>query len=244
MNLKYNQKIKNEIMIDFSKFEKKADILFKNKSLLKQAFTHRSYVNENKSDSLAHNERMEFLGDAVLELVVTEYLYSKYPDASEGDLTSYRSALVNANTLSEVARNLDINEFLLLSKGEAKDEGRARLYILANTIEAVIGAIFLDQGYETAKDFIAKNTFHLIEKIIEEKTWLDSKSFFQEMAQEHTGITPSYKTLKEEGPDHDKRFTIGVYLEKELVVSGGGNSKQEAEQDAARKALESKGWSK
>ncbi|MEK7157763.1 MAG: ribonuclease III [Patescibacteria group bacterium] len=231
-------------MIDFSKFEKKANISFKNKDLLKQAFTHRSYVNENKADSLAHNERMEFLGDAVLELVVTEYLYSKYPNATEGDLTSYRSALVNAITLSGVARSLDVNEYLLLSKGEAKDEGRARLYILANTIEAIIGAIFLDQGYEVAKDFIAKNTFYLIEKIIEEKTWLDSKSHFQEMAQEHTGITPSYKTLKEEGPDHDKQFTIGVYLEKELVVSGEGSSKQEAEQDAARKALENKGWMK
>ena len=148
-------------MIDFSKFEKKANISFKNKDLLKQAFTHRSYVNENKADSLAHNERMEFLGDAVLELVVTEYLYSKYPNATEGDLTSYRSALVNAITLSGVARSLDVNEYLLLSKGEAKDEGRARLYILANTIEAIIGAIFLDQGYEVAKDFIAKKYFLL-----------------------------------------------------------------------------------
>lgn len=231
-------------MIDFSKFEKTANISFKDKDLLKQAFTHRSFVNENKNFKLGHNERLEFLGDAVLELVVTEYLYSKYPEATEGDLTSYRSALVNAITLSEVARNLNVNEFLLLSKGEAKDEGRARLYILANTIEAIIGAIFIDQGYESAKDFIAKNTFHLIDKIIKEKTWLDSKSYFQEMAQEHTGITPSYKTVKEEGPDHDKHFTVGVYLEKEHVVSGEGRSKQEAEQDAARKALESKGWMK
>ena len=229
-------------MIDFSKFEKIAGVSFKDKSLLKQAFTHRSFVNENKAFSLGHNERLEFLGDAVLELVVTEYLYSKYPLATEGDLTSYRSALVNAITLSEVARNLNVNEYLLLSKGEAKDEGRARLYILANTIEAIIGAIFLDQGYETVKDFISKNTFHLIDKIVEEKTWLDSKSYFQEMAQEYTGITPSYKTLKEEGPDHDKHFTIGVYLEKEFIIAGEGSSKQEAEQDAARKALEVKGW--
>lgn len=231
-------------MIDFSKFEQVIGISFKNKNLLKQAFTHRSYVNENKNFKLGHNERLEFLGDAVLELVVTEYLYSKYPEATEGDLTSYRSALVNAVTLSDVARNLNANDFLLLSKGEAKDEGRARLYILANTIEAIIGAIFLDQGYETAKNFISKNTFYLIDKIIEEKTWLDSKSYFQEMAQEHTGITPSYKTIKEEGPDHDKHFTVGVYLEKDHVVSGEGRSKQEAEQDAARKALESKGWMK
>jgi len=149
---------------------------------------------------------------------------------------------VNAITLSEVARKLNVNEFLLLSKGEAKDEGRARLYILANTMEAIIGAIFLDQGYEEAKNFISKNTFYLIDKIVEEKTWLDSKSYFQEMAQEYTGITPSYKTLKEEGPDHDRHFTVGVYLEKELVVSGEGKSKQEAEQDAARKALQVKGW--
>ena len=229
-------------MIDFSKFEKIAWVSFKDKGLLKQAFTHRSFVNENKSFGSGHNERLEFLGDAVLELVVTEYLYSKYPVATEGDLTSYRSALVNAITLSEVARNLNVNEYLLLSKGEAKDEGRARLYILANTIEAIIGAIFIDQGYETVKNFISKNTFHLIDKIVENKTWLDSKSYFQEMAQEYTGITPAYKTLREEGPDHDKNFTIGVYLEKELVVSGEGSSKQEAEQDAARKALEAKGW--
>ncbi len=231
-------------MIDFSKFEKTAGISFNDKRLLKQAFTHRSFVNENKTPGLSHNERLEFLGDAVLELVVTEYLYAKYPEATEGDLTSYRSALVNANTLSQVARDLDINEYLLLSKGEAKDEGRARLYILANTIEAIIGAIFLDQGYEAVKNFISKNTFHLIDKIVEDKTWLDSKSYFQEMAQEHTGITPSYKTTKEEGPDHDKNFTVGVYLEKEHVVSGEGRSKQEAEQDAARKGLESKGWMK
>lgn len=229
-------------MIDFSKFEKTAGISFNDKSLLKQAFTHRSYVNENKTLSFAHNERLEFLGDAVLELVVTEYLYSKYPAATEGDLTSYRSALVNANTLSKVARDLDINEYLLLSKGEAKDEGRARVYILANTIEAIIGAVFLDQGYGATKDFIAKNLFHLIDDIIENKTWLDSKSYFQEMAQEHTGITPSYKTMKEEGPDHDKHFTIGVYLDKELVITGEGSSKQEAEQDAARKGLEKKEW--
>lgn len=231
-------------MIDFSKFEKTAGISFNNKSLLKQAFTHRSFVNENKAFTLAHNERLEFLGDAVLELVVTEYLYAKYSEATEGDLTSYRSALVNAITLSEVARNLNVNEFLLLSKGEAKDEGRARLYILANTIEAIIGAIFLDQGYEAAKNFISKNTFHLIDKIVKEKTWLDSKSYFQEMAQEYTSITPSYKTIKEEGPDHDKHFTVGVYLDKEFVIAGEGSSKQEAEQDAARKGLEKKEWMK
>ena len=154
---------------DFSKFEKTIGIIFKNKDLLRQAFTHRSYLNEHKDSELIHNERLEFLGDAVLELIVTEYLYGKFPDSNEGELTAYRSALVNAITLSDAAGKLGMNDFLLLSKGEAKDTGRARQIILANTIEALIGAIFLDQGYDTAKYFISNNIFNLIEKIIEEK---------------------------------------------------------------------------
>ncbi|MFH1455290.1 MAG: ribonuclease III [bacterium] len=227
---------------DFSKFEKNIGIIFKNKDLLKQAFTHRSYLNEHRDTEFVHNERLEFLGDAVLELIVTEYLYTKYPDNSEGELTAYRSALVNAVTMSDAASKIGINDFLLLSKGEAKDTGRARQIILANTIEALIGAIFLDQGYEMAKYFISKYIFNLIEKIIEEKTWLDAKSKFQEQAQDYEGITPAYKTLKGEGPDHDKQFTVGVYLGKNKVAEGTGKSKQEAEQDAANKALSAKGW--
>lgn len=228
-------------MVDFSKFEKEAGLFLKDKNLLKQAFTHRSYINENKS-GLDHNERLEFLGDAVLELVVTDYLYKKYPEKAEGELTSYRSALVNSITLSNVAGKLKMNDFLLLSKGEAKDTGRGRIYILANTFEALVGALYVDQGYEAAKNFIDKNLFDLIDEIVKNKTWLDAKSHFQEKAQEVAGITPVYKTLKESGPDHDKKFTVGVYLENELVISGEGKSKQEAEQDAARKALEEKGW--
>ncbi len=228
---------------DFSNFEKKIGIIFKDKNILKQAFTHRSYLNEHKDSELVHNERLEFLGDAVLELIVTEYLYVKYPDSNEGELTAYRSALVNANTLSDAAGKINMNDFLLLSKGEAKDVGRARQIILANAIEALIGAIFLDQGYDVAKYFISNNIFNLIEKIIEEKTWLDAKSKFQEQAQDYEGITPLYKTLKEEGPDHDKKFTVGVYLDKTKVAEGEGKSKQEAEQVAANNALSAKDWS-
>ena len=148
---------------DFTKFEEILGITFKNKALLTQAFTHRSYLNEHRDIEMGHNERLEFLGDAVIELIVTEYLYAKYPDKTEGELTSYRSALVKAETLSEAASKIGMNDFLLLSKGEAKDLGRARQIILANTIEALIGSIFLDQGYDIAKYFISKNIFFLFE---------------------------------------------------------------------------------
>jgi ribonuclease-3 len=227
---------------DFEVFEKNIGITFKNKELLRRAFTHRSYLNENRATEMSHNERLEFLGDAVLELVVTQYLFDKYPDSTEGDLTAYRASLVNAITLSESAQKINVNEYLLLSKGEAKDTGKARQYILANTMEAIIGAIYLDQGYELSKYFISKNLFHLIEKIIEDKTWIDAKSKFQEKSQEKESVTPLYKTLKEEGPDHEKHFTVGVYLDKDLIATGEGNSKQEAEQAAARAGLAVKKW--
>jgi len=228
--------------MDFSTFEKKINISFKDKSLLKQAFIHRSYINENKGSGLEHNERLEFLGDAVLELVVTDYLYVKYPAQPEGELTAYRSSLVNSNTIAEAATKLKINDYLLLSRGEAKDMGRARLYILANTFEAVIGAIYLDQGYDVAKEFIGAQLFDLIDDIVARGSWIDAKSRFQERAQEKVGITPAYKTTKEVGPDHNKLFTVGLYLGNDLVVEGAGKSKQEAEQDAARKALAKKNW--
>jgi ribonuclease III len=227
---------------DFSQFESKAGVSFKNKDLLRQAFTHRSYLNENRGTNLEHNERLEFLGDAVLELIVTDYLYNKYPQTPEGELTSYRSALVNSMTLAQAATDLGMNEFLLLSHGESKDTGRARTYILANTFEAFLGALYIDQGYEATKDFIAKQIFHLIDEIVEKGLWMDAKSKFQEAAQDKEGVTPSYKTIKEVGPDHDKRFTVGVYIGNELVVTGEGKSKQEAEQNAARKALVEKNW--
>lgn len=232
--------------MDFSKFEEKAGLNFKDKNLLKQAFTHRSYINENRPPAggvgLEHNERLEFLGDAVLELVITDYLYSRMKEATEGELTSLRSALVNADTCSRVAQLLGANDYLLLSKGEARDTGRARLYILANTLEAIIGAIYVDQGYEAAKNFILTHIAPLIEEILKEGTWIDAKSLFQEKAQEHVGITPSYKTLRESGPDHDRHFVVGVYVSSIQYGEGEGKSKQDAEQQAARNALEAKGW--
>lgn len=227
---------------NWSKFESKAGVKFNDKSLLKQAFTHRSYINENKNTKLEHNERLEFLGDAVLELVVTDFLYREYPTKPEGELTTYRSALVNSTTLSEVASNLDMNDFLLLSKGESKDVGRARQFILANTFESVVGATYLDQGYDSAKKFIEKHIFIFADKMIARGNLVDTKSLFQERAQEKTGVTPSYKLIKDSGPDHDKSFTVGVYINREQIATGEGKSKQEAEQNAALRALTAKGW--
>ena len=228
--------------INFADFEKKAGIVWKDKGLLRQAFTHRSYINENKGTRQEHNERLEFLGDAVLELVVTDFLYRTYPDKPEGELTTYRSALVNAVTLAEVASNLSMNDYLLLSKGESKDIGRARQYILANTFEAVVGSIYLDQGYDVAKSFIERTIFIFADKMIARGNLVDAKSTFQEKAQEKSGLTPSYKLVKEFGPDHDKSFTVGVLIGKEQIATGEGKSKQEAEQNAALRALEVKGW--
>jgi ribonuclease III len=229
-------------MKNFSLLEKKLNLQFKNKDFLIQAFCHRSYLNENPDFYLSHNERLEFLGDAVLELIVTEYLYQKYPKKSEGELTNWRAALVNARILSEVAKELDFNDFLLLSRGEAKELGKARQYILANAFEALIGAIYLDQGYQACKDFIKKYLIIKLPEIIEKGLFKDAKSRFQEEAQERVAITPTYKVLKEWGPDHAKRFIIGVFLDKELVAKGQGSSKQEAELEAAKKALEVKNW--
>jgi len=229
-------------MIDFSKFEQKTNIVFNDKKLLEQAFIHRSYINENSGSQLCHNERLEFLGDAVLELIVTDYLYNKYPDRDEGSLTAYRSSLVNAITIGEIALTLGMNEYLLLSKGEARDIGKARGYILANTYEAYVGAVYLDRGYDVVKDFIAKTLFNKIDAIVEKKLWRDPKSLIQEKSQEYLNVTPSYKVLYEAGPDHDKHFTIGIYFGDELIAEGKGKSKQEAEQEAARKALEIKEW--
>lgn len=229
-------------MIDFSQFEKKTNIIFNDKKLLEQAFIHRSYINENNGLKLSHNERLEFLGDAVLELIVTDYLYNKYPDQDEGSLTAYRSSLVNAVIIGEIALGLGMNEYLLLSKGEAKDIGKARGYILANTYEAYVGAVYIDRGYDVVKDFIAKTLLIKIETIIAKKLWRDSKSLVQEKSQEFLNVTPSYKVLHETGPDHDKHFTIGIYFGDDLIAEGKGKSKQEAEQSAAHKALEVKEW--
>ena len=223
-------------------FQKQAGIQFKDERLLQQAFIHRSFINENPRSGLEHNERLEFLGDAVLELVVTEYLYSVYPNHSEGDLTAYRSALVNAVTLGQVADHLDFNALLKLSKGEAKDVSRARSSILADAYEAFIGALYLDQGYDVAKQFISRTVLIRTEDIIKQGLHKDAKSFVQEKAQEAKAVTPNYKVLGEEGPDHDKRFRVGIYFGEDLIAEGEGKSKQEAETSAARAALQAQGW--
>lgn len=217
-------------------------VRFVNTDILLSAVTHRSYLNEHKEATWEHNERLEFLGDAVLELVVTDYLFAKYAEKPEGELTAIRAALVNTNSLAAASEAMGINEYLLMSKGEAKDEGRARQYILANVFEACIGALYLDQGYEVAKTFIADRLFKNTDTIVEKRLWQDAKSRFQELAQEHASITPTYETLSQEGPDHDRIFTVGVFLRHEKVADGKGRSKQEAEQQAAQAALAAKGW--
>jgi len=229
-------------MKDFDLLEKKLGLKFKNKDLLIQAFCHRSYLNEKPDFYLTNNERLEFLGDAVLELVVTEDIYQNYPEKPEGELTNWRAALVNSKFLGKLARDLDFNDFLLLSKGEAKELGKARLYILANTFEALIGAVYLDRGYKICQEFIKKHLMPKLPDILEKGAFRDAKSRFQEESQETKGITPLYKVLEEWGPDHAKHFIIGVFLNEELVAKGEGSSKQEAEEEAAKNGLEIKNW--
>jgi len=229
-------------MNDFSLLEKNIGISFGNKNLLLQAFCHRSYINENPGFLLGHNERMEFLGDAVLELVVTEYLYSNYPDKTEGELTSLRAALVNTKILSEISEGFGFIDFVFLSKGENREVGKLKQSILANTFEALIGAIYLDQGYGECRDFINGNLICKLPNIIKFGLDKDNKSRLQEEAQRIESITPTYKVLEEEGPDHRKNFTVGVFFGDNIIARGTGFSKQAAEEDAAGKALEVKKW--
>ncbi len=231
-------------MKDFARLEKSLNIGFRNKDLLIQAFCHRSYINENPKFQFDHNERLEFLGDAVLELVITELLYLNYPQEPEGKLTAWRAALVNSDSLSKTAKSLDFNDYLLLSKGEAKDSGKARSFILANAFEAFIGSLYLDQGYKPCQAFIKKYLMAKLPEIIESGLFKDSKSRFQEESQEKESITPTYNVISESGPDHAKFFEIGVYLNDELIAMGQGSSKQEAEERAAEKALKARGWKK
>ncbi len=229
-------------MADFSAFEKKIGHAFKSPRLLEQAFTHRSYLNENREEGREHNERLEFLGDAVLELAVTEFLFAKYPEKPEGDLTAYRAALVNTVSISEAATKLGMNDFLLLSKGESRDTGRARQIILANAFEAVIGALHLDAGYKVAQKFIAEQLFYKTEDVVSKRLWQDAKSRLQETAQERSKVTPRYEVTNQSGPVHDRTFVVAAYIGEEKAGEGSGRSKQEAEQDAAQNALTAKGW--
>ena len=225
-----------------SELENKLSISFNDKDLLIQALTHRSYLNENPGFRTGHNERLEFLGDAVLELSVTEELFHRFPEKQEGELTSFRAALVNSKMLADIATEVNLNDHILLSRGEAKDTGRARQYILANAMEALIGAMYLDQGYTQTDQFIKKHIISHLEEILHKKLYKDPKSLFQEEAQERVGITPSYEVLREWGPDHDRNFVVGVFLGHELVAQGEGPSKQTAQEDAARNGLAAKGW--
>jgi len=228
----------------FKKLEKKLGVEFQNLDLLQQALTHRSYLNEHRDYKLDHNERLEFLGDAVLELVVTKHLYNNYPNP-EGELTNWRAALVNGEMLARVSKKIGVEEFLLMSKGESKDTGKARTYLLANAFESITGAIYLDQGekgFAEAEKFIMKNVILELPEIIEKKLYMDPKSRFQEVAQEKEGITPSYRVIEETGPDHDKKFIVGVYLGEESIANGEGFSKQEAQRNAAENGLEIKNW--
>ena len=229
-------------MKDFSEVEKKLNVEFKNKDLLQQAFVHRSYLNENSGKGLEQNERLEFLGDAVLELIVTDHLYKKFPDKPEGELTAWRAALVNTKMLSIVAKDLEFSSYLLLSRGEAKETGKSRDYILANTTEAFLGALYLDRGLKVCETVIRDNILSKLPEVLEQKLFVDAKSRFQELTQEKLSVTPTYEVIKEWGPDHEKQFNMGVYLNKELVAEGQGSSKQEAEEDAAKNALKEKNW--
>ena len=226
---------------DFSEFEKKVNINFNDKKLLQQAFVHRSFTNERAGKNLQHNERLEFLGDAVLELSSTKFLYNKFPDVTEGEMTAYRSALVNTETLSKKAGELKMGDFLLLSKGEKACQ-KGRKHILANTFEAFTGALYIDKGFEVVDEFLHNYLFEYIDEILEKKLHKDPKSYFQELAQEKVKITPEYKLIEHIGPDHDRRFVMGVYLGDKLISEGRGTSKQKAEVDAAKNGLEKMGW--
>ncbi len=229
-------------MKNFEALEQALGLKFTDHNLLAESLVHRSYLNEHRDFALPHNERLEFLGDAVLELAITDHLFRRYPKANEGELTAYRAALVNANILGETAAGLGVNDYLLLSRGEARDNGRARQIILANAFEAIIGAIYLDQGYEAAAGFVGRTLFDQVPEIVAGERFRDAKSLFQERAQEETGITPSYQVLSESGPDHDKIFTVGLFLGEARVSEGTGHSKQEAEQAAAAAGLLARNW--
>jgi ribonuclease-3 len=226
---------------NFSELEKKLGFSFNDKNILKQAFCHRSYLNENPNCGLENNERLEFLGDAVLELIVTEELFKKY-NYPEGKLTLIRAGLVNAKNLAKIAQELDFQNYLLLSKGEEKNQGKGKQYILANTVESLIGAIYLDQGIKKAHQFVKRFILSQLPQEISEDFYKDFKTKLQEKSQEFLKITPIYKLLQEYGPDHDKKFLVGVYLNDQLIATGKGSSKQEAEEDAAQNALILKGW--
>lgn len=222
---------------DFSTFEKLIGIKFKSSNLLCESLTHRSYLNENPKWHLPHNERLEFLGDAILELIVSEELFNMFPDYPEGQMTILRAALVNYQNLAKVSERIRLDDFILMSRGERRDRGKAREVILANAIEAVIGAIYLDRGLEATRVFVKKFVMVGLGEIMEKRSYKDAKSELQEIIQEKLKITPDYKVLGESGPAHKRLFRIGAYFGDELIAEGSGSSKQEGELEAAKEAL-------
>lgn len=221
----------------YSKLTSLIGFSFKDEKLLEMVFTHRSFVNEHKKQKVEHNERLEFLGDAVLELIITDYLFKKYPTAQEGELTSLRSALVRKENLAKTAKHLRLGEYLKLSKGEENSGGREKDYILANTCEALIGSIYLDRGVKKCEGFIKKHILSSLDTILKNKLHIDNKSALQEYTQERLKLTPVYKMITSAGPDHEKSFTMGVYFKDSLIAQGEGCSKRKAEEKAAEKAL-------
>ena len=218
--------------------EKILKVEFKNKKFLEEAVTHRSYLNESSNHELNNNERLEFLGDAVLELIISEYLFSKYPDHEEGDLTSFRAATVRTTTLAGVSRELGLGRFLRMSKGEEESGGKDKDYLLANLFEAILGAIYLDKGYDVCREYLSRVLIPKIGEIVEKRLDIDPKTKLQEVTQSKFKETPVYEVLKEDGPDHDKVFTVQVKLSSKNLGIGEGSSKQKAEERAAEKSLE------
>lgn len=232
-------KVSETEALKMAELEKKIGIDFKDKSLLKQALIHRSFINEAENSSeLSHNERIEFLGDAILEFIITEYLYHTYPQFKEGELTSFRAATVRTTSLAVTADKLGLGEFVYMSKGEERTGGRNRPYILANTFESMLGAIYLDQGLESVKSFLYRILVPKIKLIVEQRLDIDHKSKLQEISQEKTGLTPAYQLLSAIGPDHAKEFTMCVKVGENIFGEGKGRNKQEAEENAASKAID------
>jgi len=224
--------------MNLEELEAKLGLHFKKPDLLCTALTHRSYLNEHRQSELQSNERLEFLGDAVLQFLTSEYLYQKYPDQPEGDLTNLRAAIVCTSSLAEESRRLKYGQYLRLSRGEESTGGREREYILANTFEAVLGAVYLNSGIKNSRTFLVTNLFYKAEEILRRESYRDSKSRFQELSQEKVDVTPTYRVLAEWGPDHAKQFRVGAFLEEKMVGVGEGSSKQRAEQEAANNALD------
>lgn len=222
--------------MDLSNLQAITKIKFKELAIYEQAFTHRSYLNEHPNTP-GHNERLEFLGDAVVELIVTHYLYDKFPEKPEGELTNLRAALVRRNTLSAIGEELGLDAYIRMSKGESKNTGKAKGVILSNAAEAFIGALYLDLGIKSVEKLLDRFLLPKLEAIIESQEHIDAKSSFQEKVQEKEGVTPHYKTESISGPDHDRTFIVGVYIHDKLISTGTGSSKREAEMQAASIAL-------